>query len=298
MPRTLPPLNALRAFEAAGRHQSFSRAAQELGVAHSSISRHVRGLEDRLGVGLFQEAAQGVALTEAGQRYLAFISPAFDQIAEATEALAGRPEGLLVVNGEPIFAAKWLMPRLPDFQAAHPGIDLHLDASAELVDLDRYEADLVIRFYKRSIPDGEADLISDRGMYPFAVPRIAQTIDRPLDILNHPMLQDRAGTVWEDWFALVGGAPPEALPQPGWRMRATLSIEAALAGQGVLLTSSENMAQHVARGDLVQLFDVPLATGAYYLLIRSDARRLRQVRVFRDWLLAESADLRETQPNG
>ncbi|KMW60510.1 Glycine cleavage system transcriptional activator GcvA [Candidatus Rhodobacter oscarellae] len=298
MSRSLPPLNALRAFEAAGRHQSFSRAAEELGVAHSSISRHVRGLEDRLGVGLFQAVSQGVALTEAGRRYMAHITPAFDQIAEATDAISGRPEGLLVVNSEPLFALKWLIGRLSGFKRAHPEVDLQLEATGELVDLARYQADLVIRFFKTHTPEGPADLISDRGMYPFATPQIAATINRPLDILRHPMLQDRGGNTWGAWFDLVGGAPPEALPQLGRRMRASLSIEAAVAGHGVILTSSEIVTGHVARGELVQLFDVPLRLGAYYLLIREDARRMKPVRAFRAWLLAETVELRDAQPGG
>lgn len=121
MSRRLPPLNALRAFDAAGRHESFTRAAGELGVSHSSISRHVRGLEDRLNVRLFRDQSRGVELTAAGARYLAVVSSALDQIAEATEALTERPSGTLVVNSEPFFAAKWLVPRLGDFPSGQPG---------------------------------------------------------------------------------------------------------------------------------------------------------------------------------
>ncbi len=299
MPRFLPPLNALRAFEAAGRHQSFSRAADELGVAHSSVSRHVRGLEARLGVGLFREEAQGVALTEAGQRYLAFVGPAFDQIAEATEALAGRPEGVIVVNSEPFFAAKWLVPRLVGFRAAHPEIDLHLDATDTLIDLGRYQADMVIRFYKTGLPEADAMLLSNRPMYPYASPSIADRgIAAPGDMLRFELLQDRAGTVWEDWFTLARGAPSESLPKPGWRLRAALAIEAAVAGQGVILAGADIAEGYEARGELKRLFDIPLWQGGYYLLLREGAQRMKPVRQFRDWLLEVTQVLRIVQPDG
>ena len=146
MHRNLPPLNALRAFEAAGRHESFSRAAEELSVSHSAISRHVRGLEHRLGAQLFKEAARGVELTPAGRAYLEQVMPALDIIAQATDALAETPAGRVTVNSEPLFAAKVVIPRLADFYARHPEIDVRLDVSHTLADLERYEADLAIRF--------------------------------------------------------------------------------------------------------------------------------------------------------
>ena len=142
----LPPLNALRAFEAAGRHQSFSRAAEELGVSHSSISRHVRGLEDRLGVQLFRDLPRGLALTEYGAAYLAQVSPALDAIAYATEGLVEVPQGTVWVNSETLFAAKFLVPRLGDFYAQHPEVEIRLEASRQLADVARYETDLAIRF--------------------------------------------------------------------------------------------------------------------------------------------------------
>ena len=124
MPRLLPPLNPLRAFEAAGRLGSFTRAAEELNVSHSAISRHIRGLEKRLNVHLFRTLKSGVTLTEHGQTYLAQITPALDQIAFATEALTRAPEGVVTMTTESAVAQKWLVPRLPRLKAAHPEIDL------------------------------------------------------------------------------------------------------------------------------------------------------------------------------
>ena len=146
MVRRLPPLNALRAFEAAGRHVSFSGAAKELNVSHAAISRHVRGLEKRLGVQMFQNVARGVELTEAGSRFLRAISPAFDQIAQAMEELCGGEEGLVTISSEPTFAVRWLIPRLGRFQELHPNLETRVDASTRLADVQRYECDLAIRF--------------------------------------------------------------------------------------------------------------------------------------------------------
>jgi LysR family transcriptional regulator, glycine cleavage system transcriptional activator len=292
MARHLPPLNALRAFEAAGRHQSFSRAAEELNVSHSAISRHVRGLEHRLGAPLFRTHQRGVALTGAGERYLAYVSPAFDQIAEATQALAERPAGTLVVNSEPTFAIKWLTPRLDDFRTRFPKIDLRLDISQALVDVSRYEADLALRYIATGLPDGPADLIGCLPMYPFATPDLAATITVPRDLLNHALFRDRQANTWADWFALTGEVAPDELPPHGWRMRVMLALESALCGHGVILCSAELVERDVAAGRLVRCLDIPLSKGAYYLIGAQHSARSRAARAFRDWLLDSAEPLR------
>ena len=137
MPRELPPLNALRAFEVAGRHNSFSGAAVELNVTHAAISRHVRGLEKRLGVQLFKTVSQGVDLTEAGAKYLRTITPALDQIAEATTAVSCKSDRSILVSCEPTFAVKWLMPNLGSFEDAHPGIEVQVQSTPKLADVAR-----------------------------------------------------------------------------------------------------------------------------------------------------------------
>ena len=173
MSRQLPPLNALRAFEAAGRHQSFSGAALELGVSHSAISRHVRGLEDRLSAQLFRDVSRGVVLTEAGAQYLAQISPALDAIAEASEVFSDRPSGIVTVDSEPLFAAKWLVPHLHDFYDRYPNIDLRLDARRELADIARYQADMALRFFNDAPPGPESPLFCNAPLFPYAVPEVA-----------------------------------------------------------------------------------------------------------------------------
>lgn len=289
MPKNLPPLNALRAFDAAGRHQSFSRAAEELGVSHSSISRHVRGLEDRLGVQLFRDLPRGLVLSRDGAAYLAQISPALDAIAEATEGLVAAPQGAVTVNSEPLFATKWLVPRLGKFATLHPGVDVRLEASRHLADVARYEADLAIRFVKPGGRYPGAELISDAMIYPFAAPGLVPPGSAPRDLLRYPLIRDRTEGTWELWFAKAGGVRPEEVPRSTWRMSSLLEVEAAMSGQGVLLISSEVVAGEVAAGRLVQLFDVGLREGGYYLVRQDGILRRKPVRVFRDWVLAETA---------
>src|SRR5215510_14955580 len=159
----LPPLNALRAFEVAARHNSFTGAATELRVSHAAVSRHVRALEARLGVTLFRRAKRGVELTEDGMRYLNAVSAAFESIAEATEALAKPKDVRVRVSVEPAFAGRWLIHRLGRFQTAHPDVDVVLEASPRLVDLARDEADLAIRYGQGGWPGVRLDQLAPRS---------------------------------------------------------------------------------------------------------------------------------------
>ncbi|MEL6838579.1 MAG: LysR substrate-binding domain-containing protein [Pseudomonadota bacterium] len=291
MPRFLPPLNALRAFEAAGRHQSFTGAAEELAVSHSAISRHVRGLEDRLGVQLFRDLPRGVALTQAGVRYLETLTPAFDRIAEASEVFSQRPAGQVTVDAEPLFAMKWLIPRLGDFYARFPDVELRLQASSQMVDVERYEVDLALRFFHAGPENQTAPLLSDAPLYPFAAPALVPEPISPQVLLQLPLLRDRREDTWLHWAELAD-CPPPAGAASDWRMRARLAYESALAGHGVLLVSSEIAEVDAAAGRLVQCSDIGFRMGSYHLVAAEGVTRRSAVRVFRDWLLDQSATLR------
>ncbi len=293
MPRQLPPLNALRAFEAAGRHESFSRAADELGVSHSAISKHVRGLEDRLGAQLFRDLPRGVTLTKAGALYLSQLTPAFDEIAEATEAISARPDGTVTVNAETVFAIKWLVPKLKSFADQHPEITLQLDASEVLIDISRYEADIAIRFFLAGAPDRNCALVSNEAIYPYAAPAIAEQIaGEPANLLNFALLRDRGGDPWATWFNGIERPDlAEQVPQVP-RMRALLAIESVLSEQGVILASADNVEHEVAAGRLVKCFEHGFRQGTYFMLFGEGVLRRKPVRLFRDWLLAETAHLR------
>ncbi|MCP5086140.1 MAG: LysR family transcriptional regulator [Rhodobacteraceae bacterium] len=297
MPRRLPPLNALRAYEAAGRHQSFSRAAEELGVNHSAISRHVRGLEDRLGVQLFRDLPRGVALTQAGARYLERVSPAFDAIADASEALADRVPGTLTLNSELMFAAKILIPHLGDFYERHPEIEIRLEGSSELVDIERYEADLAIRYFNSGVPDVSSVLVSNAAMYPYISPDLlAEPVQDPAQLLQFKLLRDRSGDPWSRWFARVGGVDLARVPKPKWRLRVLLSLEAAVAGQGVFLAAADIVDADVRAGRLIKCHEFGLAEGSYHLLFGAGVLRRKPARLFRDWLLDECAPFRFESP--
>lgn len=294
MSRQLPPLNALRAFEAAGRHQSFSRAAEELLVSHSSISRHVRGLEDRLGVQLFRDLPRGLELSADGAAYLAQITPALDAIADATEGLVEVPQGAVTVNSETLFAAKWLAPRLGAFAAQYPEVEIRLEASRRLADVARYEADLAIRFVRPGGRYPGSELISDAPLHPYAAPGVLTgPITSPRDLLSYPLLRDRSSGTWQAWFSLAGEVSPDEVQVPAWRMSSFLELEAAIAGRGILLISDEIVADEVAAGRLVKLSDIGFREGGYHLLHGAGVLRRKPVRVFRDWLMAQTNRWRE-----
>jgi LysR family glycine cleavage system transcriptional activator len=294
MARRLPPLNALRAFEVAARHNSFTGAATEMRVSHAAISRHVRSLEAQLGVTLFRRAKRGVELTEDGVRYLKAVSAAFESIAEATEALAKPRDVRVRVSVEPAFAGRWLIHRLGRFQAAHPDVDVVLDASPRLVDLGRDEADLAVRYGQGGWPGLRQDLVTSSRI--FAVGRKELRGRRraafaPDELRAFVLLHEDDGGLWRRWFAAAGVA--DANVSRGPRILETgLALDAAVAGQGIALADEALIADDLARGRLVKLCDVALADGGYYLLSLASAQGRRPLAAFRDWLLAETASLR------
>lgn len=294
MPRRLPPLNALRAFEAAGRHGSFTGAAEELHVSHAAVSRHVRGLEKRIGVELFRVAARGVELTETGRTYLAAITPALDQIAKATEAVAGTVAGRVTVSCEPIFAIRWLGARIGHFEERHRGIEVVIDASPVVVNLHRHECDMAIRFSRRTYEGLAADLICPAPVIPVGAPDLYATLpaDAPASaLLNLRLLHEDDGQLWRDWFAAAGLADVD-LPRSG-RASSLITMEAALAGSGVALVSEALVAEDIRTGRLVRFSDVSHDFGDYVLLYLPDRINAAAVAAFRTWLLEESLPLRE-----
>ena len=292
VPRTLPPLNALRAFEAAARLQSFTKAAEELNVSHSAISRHVRGLEKRLDVQLFKVAKRGVSLTPDGHSYAARISPALDQIALATEQLAHQPKGTIKLSAEPSLAQKWLVPRLGQFRERHPDIDIDLRATAEVVDIPAHAADMALRFCWNKTDVTGFDLVSDRPFYPYAAPDLAGSGPMSArELADHRLIGYYIEELWPMWFRAAGLEDiPDLKRTPP--MQSLLGIEYAVSGQGVLLMSSDLVGPELRDGKLVQLSDIGVRCGAYYIVTNEKAARRRPVRLFREWLLEASAGLR------
>ena len=294
MSRNLPPLNALRAFDAAGRHESFSRAADELAVSHSAISRHVRGLENRLGVQLFRDLPRGLELTLVGRSYLERVLPALDLIAEATDDLAEVPTGRVTVNSEPLFAERFIIPRLAGFQQAYPEVEVRLEASPNIADVEKYEADIAVRFAHTGKLDVPSDLLSYALLYPHASPELMHNcIREPKDLLQLPLLRDRTNNIWVQWFA-AAGLRYDAPSDNAWRMRSPLAYEAALNGLGAYLGSSECVSFDRDIGRLVRCFDTGIRDGAFYLVYGSRGVRRSAVKQFRAWLLDETKMFRTT----
>jgi LysR family glycine cleavage system transcriptional activator len=297
MPRHLPPLNALRAFEVAARHNSFTGAAAELRVSHAAVSRHVRSLEARLGVTLFRKAKRGVELTAAGAAYLQTVSAAFDAIAEATERLAAPQQIQIRVSAHPTFAGRWLIQRLGRFQKAHPDFDVVLDATPQLVNLQRDEADLAIRLGEGHWPGVALDLLAPSRLYPVGARQLLprrRPVLRPGDLTRFVLLHDEDdGSGWRRWFAAAGIADVDVSRGPRI-LESTLAIDAAIAGQGIALADDFLVADDLAKNRLVKLCDFAVTDCAYYLLSIAGARRRRPIAAFRDWLLQETAPLRET----
>ena len=206
MSRRLPSLNALRAFEAAGRHGNFSSAAEELFVTHASISRHVRHLEEWLGCKLFERHSRGVSLTETGRRYLETLTRLFDELQAATRAISAERESQLAVSVEETFAMRWLVPRLGGFQEQHPEIDLNLDPDDTLVDFRRDQVELAIRYGTGGWPGVAIEELAGVEAFVVCSPDYLQRhpIRTPSDLLGQKLLHEDSKQWWGWWLEEVG----------------------------------------------------------------------------------------------
>jgi LysR family glycine cleavage system transcriptional activator len=292
MSRRLPPLNALRAFEAAARHLSFTRAADELHVTQTAISHQIKALEERLGVRLFRRLPRGLLLTEEAQRYLPPIRDAFDQIAAATEQLGvGGSSGRLTVSVLPSFAAKWLVPRLGRFRATYPDLDLRISASSQLVDFARDDVDVAIRMGPGRYPGLRVDRLFGESMLPVCAPKLltgAHPLRRPEDLREQVLLHDDDHTGWRLWLELAGVEGVDPTRGPIFTDSAMV-VQAAAEGQGVALARRVLAAGDLAAGLLVQPFEVSLPHDlAYYLVSPEATAEQPRIRAFRAWLLAEA----------
>lgn len=293
MSRRLPPLNALRAFEAAARHLSFSRAADELNVTHAAVSHQIKALEEHFGVKLFRRLTRAVRLTDAGQALLPVLRDAFDAIAETAERLRARDEsGTLTVATTPAFATRWLVPRLGRFYAAQPDIDVRLSPSMELVDFARDDVDIAVRFGRGDWPGVVAELLMCLDMYPVCSPDLcdrAHPLREPGDLRHVTLLHDDLREDWQRWLVAAGVAGLDLSRGPTFS-ETTALLQAAVAGLGVAVGHSALVADDLAAGRLVRPFDITVATDVGFYVVCPGATAARpKVKAFRDWLFAESA---------
>jgi LysR family glycine cleavage system transcriptional activator len=299
MNRRLPPLNALRAFEAAARHLSFTKAADELHVTQAAISHQVRSLEEYLGIQLFRRQNRAVLLTDAAQLSLPRLREAFDQLAEAVESMgASNPENLLTVSVTPSFAAKWLVPRLDGFRKARPDLEVRLDASTQLVDFGRDNVDVAIRYGAGRYPGLVSEQLMDVEVSPVCSPQLLKgehPLETPGDLRWHRLLhtdwssQRGEEPDWRMWLLAAGVRDIDWAKGPqfnDWM----LAMQAAIEGQGVVLGRSALVANDLAAGRLVRPFNVSVpGKFAYYLVYPESAVKRARVAAFRDWLTAEAA---------
>ncbi len=293
MARRLPSLNALRAFEAAARHASFTAAAEELFVTHAAVSRHIRELEEWLGTELFSRTGRGVDLTDAGRRFGNRLTPLFDNMAEATrEAAAQGTVRALNVSVEPSIASRWLVPRLGRFNELHPDIELNIDPENRLVDFRSGEADVGIRYGLGRWPDVEIlKLISDVDIFPVCSPRLIEDTGslKPADLANYNLLHESRKQYWTDWLEAAGIKGVE-----DWRgtvFQGHLAIEAAEAGQGFALGDLILCTDSLLQGRLVRPFSLDMRDhGGYFIVRAKGSKESAPARAFREWLQAEMAE--------
>lgn len=289
----LPPLAALRAFESAARHLSFTRAADELHVTQTAISHQIRGLEERLGVRLFRRLPRGLVLTEEAQRYLPAVRDAFARLEVATaELLAGRTSGALTASVLPSFAAKWLVPRLGRFRTAHPDIDLRISTSQHLVDFAREDVEVGIRMGRGQYPGLRVDRLFGETLIPVCSPALLEgehPLRQPEDLRHHVLLHDDDYTGWQLWLQLAGVEDVDARRGPIFSDSA-LVVQAAAEGQGVTLARTALAAWDIAAGRLIRPFDVSMPHDlAYYLVCPESSAERPRIAAVRAWLLAEAA---------
>ncbi len=301
MSRSLPPLNALRAFESAGRHLSFTKAATELNVTPGAISHQVKALETLLKVTLFYRLTRALRLTDAGQAALASLSQGFDQLAQGVEQIKAHCEsGMLTISVSPSFGAMWLMPRLEQFRNRHPDIEIRIDGTDRLVDLARDNADVAVRYGPGGYNGVRVDYLFNQVNTPVCSPALLTGNDplyQPGDLRHHSLLHvdwKDAEASWRMWLLAAGLPDIDPTLGPRFTME-TMAVQAALDGHGVALIGDVLVADDLASGRLVRPFDESLSTPlsfSYYLLSPKDRAEQPKVEAFRDWLLEETRNSR------
>jgi LysR family transcriptional regulator, glycine cleavage system transcriptional activator len=291
--RSLPSTAALRAFEAAARLRSFTDAAAELGQTQGAVSHQIRELETRLGVRLFERQARGIVPTEPGKTYLPFVNEALDRLRAGADALQpSRDDRVLTVSCSPNFASKWLVPRLGDFIAAHPDIDLRISASLQHVGFDGDGIDLAIRHGDGDWPHLDVTQLCRELLFPICSPHLMPSRLGSVDALaGHTLIHDRDRKGWTTWLTAVGAAIERFDLQHGPVFSQTsLAIDAAVAGQGIALARSALASLDLDAGRLIRPVRIALpATFAYWIVCPKPHAKRPKIERFRQWLLAEVA---------
>ena len=298
MQHPLPSLNGLRAFEAAARHLSFTAAAAELNVTQTAISHQIRRLEQELGLPLFVRKNRALALTPQARDYLQGIRAAFNELRLATDRLLRKDSGhVLTISTLASLAAKWLLPRLPAFQEAHPEIDVRITTSTTLVDFARDDVDAAIRFGRGQWPGVRADWLMADELFPVCSPALIKgpkALRKPEHLAYHSLLHT-SGFYGDDWrlWLTAAGLSVDISRQPGMTFDLILmTVQAAIDGAGVAMGRTSYVQTDIAKGRLVVPFKIVRPTDAGFYLVsplaRSDPPKLA---AFRKWLATTAKNM-------
>lgn len=280
------PLNALRMFDAAARHLSLTRAAQELHVTQAAVSQHIRNLEERLGKPLFRRLPRGLALTDEGQALWPAVAQSFERIQQSLQQVAEpRPREILTVGVVGTFAIGWLIPRLSQFQQLQPHIDLRLLTNNNRVDLAGEGLDAAVRFGDGAWHGTHSQMLLRAPLSPMCTPALAQQLHEPADLARQSLLRSYRTQEWEGWFAALEQTAPLAR---GAMFDSSLTLaEAAAQGAGVALLPTRMFEHMLQQGRLVRPFAHEVDTGAYWLTYLKSRPASGALQVFRQWLLAQ-----------
>lgn len=292
----LPPLNPLRAFEAAARHMSIRRAAEEMNVTPGAVSRQVKVLEEHLGVRLFRRSPSEIYLTAEGEQYFQAISSHLHSLADATRTLVGRKgQEIVRIRGYTTFCGKWLIPRIASFNAENEQTELRLTTSLEAVDFERENIDAAIRLGDGNFAGMEVDRLFDNDLVPLCSPRFARAngLREGADLRNVRLLHTMARP--DDWRIWIEAANLSSVidPYAGSKFASSiLAYQAALDGQGVMMAQRALFREDMEHGLLVQPFGPTVSRGSftYYLVLPRNRLRNPAMRRFRTWLLEQCAE--------
>ena len=288
-------LNGLRAVEVAGRLGTLALAAEELGVSMGAVSQQILKTEQQLGRTLFTRTPKGLVPTPFGAQVLAYLERGFRELSRGI-ALAQEPnQNLLTVSVAPVLAAKWLVPRLHSFQRAHPDLHVRIDSSIELVDLDHSDVDLAIRVGPGTWPNVKAELLLEQRVFPVCAPALAGRLKTPRDLAKLPIIYDRPSITrdifqvrWNTWLALHGMDESMLVTAGPSFSDSALCLDAAIAGQGVMLGWHTLAMDALADGRLVRPFAEEAETGLGYYLVTSLARgNDKKIAAFKAWIRQE-----------
>ncbi|AMK22860.1 MULTISPECIES: transcriptional regulator GcvA [unclassified Sphingobium] len=298
----LPPLSAVRVFEAAARLENFTAAAQELGMTQAAVSYQVKLLEERLGIGLFQRAGRKVALTDKGREIAPIITRAFDQMRQGFAALTQDHSTVLTISCSISFAHLWLAPRIGTFQMRQPGLAVRIDATNQVVDFARDGVDVAVRGGEGKWPGVEAKLLTHNRLAPLCSPGwLAKNgpIADPRALHAMPRLSPD-DMWWHEWFAGVGVEADGKVLPPGIALDSqVMEGRAAMAGQGVAIVNLFLWKAEVEAGLLVEAVPSYVKERAsYWVVYPPHARNMPKVKAFRDWISAEFAREIAADPEG